>query len=111
MYESRFIQNEKQLKDIHFQDTIHMFQDLNALFFIFRESLPPLAAAATLSALELSAQDKTIKKIRMTVTKRHKDKDKDKDKNNNGKGDRNHAKTKRMYHIKKLKDSNPYNYK
>jgi len=33
----RFITSEKYLNDIHYEDTIHMFQDLNALYFIFYE--------------------------------------------------------------------------
>ncbi len=35
--DKRFIQSEKYLNDIHFDESIHMFQDLNALFFIFYE--------------------------------------------------------------------------
>jgi hypothetical protein len=33
----RFIQSEKYLEDIRFNESIHMFQDLNALFFLFYE--------------------------------------------------------------------------
>jgi len=33
--EDRFFTSEKYLKDIRYTDTIHLFQDLNALFFIF----------------------------------------------------------------------------
>jgi len=33
----RFIHSEKYLEDIHFKDSINMFQDLNALFFLFYE--------------------------------------------------------------------------
>ncbi len=33
----RFIKPEKYLNDLHFADSIHLFQDLNALFFIFNE--------------------------------------------------------------------------
>jgi len=36
----RFIHSEKYLENIHFKDSIHMFQDLNALFFIFYEEKP-----------------------------------------------------------------------
>ena len=35
--DKRFITSEKYLNDIQFDDSIHMFQDLNALFFIFYE--------------------------------------------------------------------------
>jgi hypothetical protein len=38
----RFLHSEKYLEDIHFKDSIHMFQDLNALFFIFYEDKPSL---------------------------------------------------------------------
>ena len=34
---NRFITSEKYLNDIHFEDTIQMFQDLNSLFFVFYE--------------------------------------------------------------------------
>jgi len=33
----RFMHSEKYLEDIHFKDSINMFQDLNALFFLFYE--------------------------------------------------------------------------
>ena len=36
----RFIHSEKYLEDIHYNDSIHMFQDLNALFFLFYEEKP-----------------------------------------------------------------------
>jgi hypothetical protein len=80
-YKSRFICSEKHLNDIHFEDTIHMFQDLNALFFIFNECSPSLFL------------EKTTKKINLTTTKRNK-------KNHNSKH-KQHGKTKRMYDIKK----------
>ena len=35
--DKRFLHSEKYLEDIQFKDSIHMFQDLNALFFIFYE--------------------------------------------------------------------------
>ena len=35
--DKRFMTVEKYLDDIRFDDSIHMFQDLNALFFIFYE--------------------------------------------------------------------------
>ena len=35
--DKRFIKSETFLTDIYYEDTIHMFQDLNALFFIFSE--------------------------------------------------------------------------
>jgi hypothetical protein len=102
MYENRFMQTEKHLNDIHFKDTIHMFQDLNALFFIFQESSPKMVQAPA----SAPAQDKTTttstttKRIIMSVTKRN-----NKNNNNNNKNGKNtksnHAKTKRMYHIKK----------
>ena len=33
----RFMKSEKYLNDLHYADSIHMFQDLNALYFIFIE--------------------------------------------------------------------------
>jgi hypothetical protein len=88
IYENRFIHSEKHLNDIHFTDTIHMFQDLNALFFIFNEcASKPVVVSSSLSAIE-SSKEQNTKRINMTVTKRN---------NKNG----NHAKTKRMYPIKK----------
>ena len=36
----RFITFEKYLNNIHYNDSIHMFQDLNALYFIFEASSP-----------------------------------------------------------------------
>ena len=44
---NRFITSEKYLNDILFADTINMFQDLNALFFIYREEAAVAAAATT----------------------------------------------------------------
>jgi hypothetical protein len=35
--EKRFLTSEKYLNDIHFEESIQMFQDMNALFFIFYE--------------------------------------------------------------------------
>ena len=37
MSEKRFLSSEKYLNDIHFEESIQMFQDMNALFFIFYE--------------------------------------------------------------------------
>ena len=37
---NRFIKSERYLNDIHFADSIRIFQDLNALFFIFCEEKP-----------------------------------------------------------------------
>ena len=34
----RFMTPEKYLKNIHYNDSIHMFQDLNALYFIYEAS-------------------------------------------------------------------------
>jgi len=72
----RFIQSEKYLNDIHYADTIHMFQDLNALFFIFYEES------------EKKKKDHTRRiifaKPNLVKTRRnlpHKDKDKDRKKN------------------------------
>jgi len=40
LFENRFIKSEKYLNDIYYEDTIKMFQDLNALFFIYTEEKP-----------------------------------------------------------------------
>ena len=40
MNDSRFITSEKYLNDVIYKDTINMFQDLNALYFIFYEEPP-----------------------------------------------------------------------
>ena len=36
----RFMTSEKYLNNIHYNDSIHMFQDLNALYFIYEASSP-----------------------------------------------------------------------
>ena len=38
--DKRFMKSEKYLNDIYYDESIHMFQDLNALFFIFYEEKP-----------------------------------------------------------------------
>ena len=37
IYNNRFLIDEKNVKDIYFTDTISIFQDLNALYIIFKE--------------------------------------------------------------------------
>jgi len=109
MYENRFMQTEKHLNDIHFKDTIHMFQDLNALFFIFQESSPKMVQVQGQAQAPASVEDKTTttstttttKRIIMSVTKRN-NKNNNNNNNKNAKNAKsNHTKTKRMYHIKK----------
>jgi len=39
-FSKRFFIQEKYLNDINYKNTINIFQDLNSLFFIFKESLP-----------------------------------------------------------------------
>ena len=39
-YETRFLMPEKYINDIYFTDTISIFQDLNALYIIFKEKHP-----------------------------------------------------------------------
>ena len=41
--DSRFITSEKYLNDVIYKETINMFQDLNALYFIFYEETPNAA--------------------------------------------------------------------
>ena len=56
----RFIKSEKYLNDIHYEETIHMFQDLNALFFIFKEEAPKLNNSTKRIALgSTKAKNKT----------------------------------------------------
>jgi hypothetical protein len=45
----RFIRGEQYLNDIYFDDTISMFQDLNALYFLYSEDKPaaPVSRATT----------------------------------------------------------------
>ena len=56
----QFMTSEKYLEDIHFKDSIHMFQDLNALFFLFYE--------------EKTASLQTTRKVKLIQTKHHKTK-------------------------------------
>lgn len=55
----RFIHSEKYLEDIHFKDSIHMFQDLNALFFIFYEEKPKLHNTKRVKFSTVSRHHKT----------------------------------------------------
>jgi len=89
-YESRFLKSEKYLDDIYFKETIHMFQDLNALFFIFVENTANHANHANEANQANQANANTsIKRIKITnTTKRNKP--------NNNKAQKN--KTKRTYY-------------
>lgn len=55
----RFIHSEKYLEDIHFEESIHMFQDLNALFFIFYEETPKLHNTKRVKLSRTSHRHKT----------------------------------------------------
>ncbi len=58
--DKRFIKSEKYLNDIHFEDSIHMFQDLNALFFIFYEEQSSHSSHHThTKRVKLSSHSKT----------------------------------------------------
>ena len=41
-FNKRFFTQEKYLNDITYKNTINIFQDLNSLFFIFKEIIPPV---------------------------------------------------------------------
>ena len=64
---SMFFTAEKYLNDIYFADSINMFQDLNALFFIFCE--PCLSTTAASSAARAKTQTQTKKVYLSTVTR------------------------------------------
>jgi hypothetical protein len=59
MCNNRFLTSEKYLNDIHYDDSIHMFQDLNALFFIFYEEKDKTTNNAQTKRVKLSSHSKT----------------------------------------------------
>lgn len=65
---SMFFTAEKYLNDIYFADSINMFQDLNALFFIFCEPCLP-TTSTTPSAVKAKTQTQTKKVYLSTVTR------------------------------------------
>jgi len=60
LFENRFIKTEKYLNDIHFEDSIHMFQDLNALFFIFMEEKPIVNHTRRISMVDNNKKTRRI---------------------------------------------------
>jgi hypothetical protein len=64
-YNKRFFSYEKYLNDIYFENSIHMFQDLNALYFIFNETTPSSKYTKRV-ILSTTEKDKSHRK-----TKRH----------------------------------------
>jgi len=48
------------LNDIHFEDSIHMFQDLNALFFIFMEEKPIVNHTRRISMVDNNKKTRRI---------------------------------------------------
>ena len=64
----RFFSSEKYLNDIRYEPTIHMFQDLNALYFIFHELVP--SNNQTTRRVILTAGEKHNKKGKQNKTKR-----------------------------------------
>jgi hypothetical protein len=67
---SMFFTAEKYLNDIYFADSINMFQDLNALFFIFCEPCPPTTTTSTSEArAKTQTQTQTKKVYLSTVTR------------------------------------------
>ena len=55
----RFIHSEKYLENIQFQDSIRMFQDLNALFFIFNEDKPTMHNTKRVKLSATSSRERT----------------------------------------------------
>ena len=62
----RFLTSEKYLNDIHYTDSINMFQDLNALYFIYYEDV-----AAERPATHGAEHQQQTKRIKLS-TKQHK---------------------------------------
>ena len=60
--DKRFITSEKYLNDIQFDDSIHMFQDLNALFFIFYEEKSTAVNSSHTKRVRLSANSNSNSK-------------------------------------------------
>ena len=72
-YETRFIKSEKYLDDIYFKETIHMFQDLNALFFIFLENTKQTNSDNSIKRININnttKRNKAIKNNQKNKTKR-----------------------------------------
>ena len=57
----RFLTPEKYFDDLPFRPTISIFQDLNALYFIFQETTPPAVAAAAAGDAHLRRQTRKIR--------------------------------------------------
>jgi hypothetical protein len=58
----QFLTPEKYLQDIHYNDSIPIFQDLNALYFIYTQDSPPTGTASQTKRITLSK--KTHKTVR-----------------------------------------------
>ena len=65
----RFIHSERYLEDIHYNDSIHMFQDLNALFFLFYEEKP--AAMNNTKRVKITSSEHNNDKRNQHKTKRN----------------------------------------
>lgn len=68
--DKRFITSEKYLNDIHFDKSIHMFQDMNGLFFIFYEDTPKthsITNRTTTKRIKISEQHKKTKRNIHTI--------------------------------------------
>lgn len=61
---TKYLSNERFLQDIHFNDTVCIFQDINSLFFIFKEQ-----SQENFKSKESSSQS-TTKKIFFNTNKR-----------------------------------------
>ena len=65
----RFIHSERYLEDIHYNESIHMFQDLNALFFLFYEEKP--AAMNNTKRVKITSSEHNNDKRNQHKTKRN----------------------------------------
>jgi hypothetical protein len=63
-YDNRFLTAEKYLNDVVYDDSITMFQDLNALFIIFRENKPTMNQTKRISLARPTKKHNTTKRNR-----------------------------------------------
>jgi len=71
---SQFITSEKYLNDIKYSDTIHIFQDLNCLYFIFYEEKSKITNTKTITKTNTKTNNPTTqtKKIVSMTTNKYK---------------------------------------
>jgi hypothetical protein len=68
---SQFLTPEKYLDDIHYKDSIYMFQNLNALYFIYTEELTQLSSTMShTKRISLSTKKhKTLRNKHIKISK------------------------------------------